>query len=80
MRQKPESYDPDKDSPLIGGHGEEKKWFTVMFDGKGFPQAEGDGGAAHAVKTCDIITLLEQAGEEFPEGEIVGGWGCGEEH
>jgi len=70
IRQKPGSYDPDKDSPLIGGHGEEKKWFTVIFDGRDIPQAEGDGGGAHCIKTCDIITLLEQAAEEFPEKEV----------
>ena len=67
MRQKPESYNQDKDSPLIGGYDEREK-VQHMF----FPKEEYKGklnGAASVMPTASLITLLEQAAEEFPSNE-----------
>lgn len=69
MRQKPDSYDPKKDSPLIGGYGEEGKIPTLFF-----PKEEYKGklnGAVHAMLTPDVIGLLEQAAEEFPKKQVI---------
>ena len=57
IRQKPESYDPDKDSPLIGGHGARE---NINF------AAEPEVGWGPYVRTAELITLLEQAAKEFP--------------
>ena len=66
MRQKPDSYDPKKDSPLIGGYNARE---NVNFS------TEPEVGWGPYVRTAELIGLLEQAAEEFPSKEMVGGWG-----
>ena len=64
LRQKPESYDQDKDSPLIGGYGTRE---NINF------AAEPEVGWGPYVRTAELITLLEQAAKEFPEqGAYIG--------
>ncbi len=58
MRQNPESYDPKKDSPLIGGHGSKE---NINFS------TEPEVGWGPYVRTSDLIGLLEQAAKEFPK-------------
>ena len=71
MRQKPDSYKPEMNSPLIGGYDNRELIDTRATWSK--------NEYAHGIKTTNVINLLEQAGEEFPEKEVTGGWGEGEQ-
>lgn len=62
LRQKPNSYDPKKDSPLIGGYDSRK---NINF------AAEPEVGWGPYVRTSDLIGLLEQAVKEFCSKEVI---------
>ena len=59
-RQKPEDYNPEKDSPLLGGYGHEDKYHLMGY-------WDGDGGVTRAISSAEICSLLETAHSEFPE-------------
>ena len=61
-KQKPETYLPRLDSPFIGGHGYKRMDNMDVARTMFYPE----GGAAFAVPTATLITLLEVAYVEFP--------------
>ena len=75
FRQNRESYDPQKDSPLIDGYDGDKSFGVYLTKGEitafAMVKTKREMGMTRAMRMADLVELLEDAAADLPKYQTI---------